>query len=267
MKFNNKNSWSKLLVLSVLSMTIYSHINSAHISYAKEETKLAIVIDDFGNNMQGSEEILNLPLPLTIAVMPFMPTTKQDAELAHKNGKEVIIHLPMEANRGKASWLGPGAILSHLSDEEIKQRVEAAIADVPHAVGMNNHMGSKITQNKHIMRIILSVCKEHNLYYLDSKTSDKSIVAEVSEELGIPYIKNDIFLDHHYDQLYISRQMQQVLNMVKIQTRTVAIGHVGPPGRYTSQALYDAISELTKSTEVVPLTTIIEDSIIDDEIM
>ncbi|WP_307786948.1 divergent polysaccharide deacetylase family protein [Pseudogracilibacillus auburnensis] len=121
------------------------------------------MIDDLGNNMKGTDEILNLPIPLTVAIMPFMPTTKRDAELAHKNGHEVIVHMPMEPQRGKKSWLGPGAITSDLSDEEVRQRVLDAFTDVPHAVGMNNHMGSKITEDERIMKIVLEICQENGI--------------------------------------------------------------------------------------------------------
>lgn len=262
-----RSQFKKMMLIVTIAVCLTLIFKLPESYSAEQKPKLAIVIDDFGNNMAGSEKILNLPVPLTIAVMPFMPSTKQDAELAHKNGKEVIIHLPMEAKRGKASWLGPGAILSSLSDEEIRKRVEEAIADVPHAVGMNNHMGSKITPDKRIMRIILTVCKEHNLYFLDSKTAQNSVVAEVAEELGVPYIVNNIFLDDQYKHSHIARQMQHVLKTVEVRPHTVVIGHVGPPGKYTASVLEEAVPALTKQAELVPLTTIIEDSIINDEIM
>jgi len=121
---------------------------------------IAFVIDDFGNNMSGTAEILALPVPLTVAVMPFLPSTKQDAELAHQKGHDVFVHMPMEPVKGKRSWLGPGAITTDLSDEEIRSRVQKAIDDVPHAIGMNNHMGSKVTANERIMRIVMQVVKE-----------------------------------------------------------------------------------------------------------
>lgn len=255
------------LIACIIIFQLHSKMIFANEGEKVKETKLAIVIDDLGNNMEGSEKILNLPIPLTVAIMPFLPSTKADAELAHKNNKEVIVHLPMEAIRGKASWLGPGAILSGMSDSEVKQRVESAIADVPYAVGMNNHMGSKITSNKHLMRIILSVCKEHNLYFLDSKTVQNSVVAEVAEELGVPYIVNNIFLDDHYNEPHITKQMNYVLKTIEDRPRTVVIGHVGPPGKYTSTVIERAIPQLQQNTILVPLTTIIEDSIIDDKIM
>jgi polysaccharide deacetylase 2 family uncharacterized protein YibQ len=94
--------------------------------HAQEKKIVAFVIDDFGNNMAGTEEILSLPVPLTVAVMPFLPSTKQDAELAHQKGHDVFVHVPMEPVRGKRSWLGPGAITTDLSDDEIRSRVEKA---------------------------------------------------------------------------------------------------------------------------------------------
>jgi polysaccharide deacetylase 2 family uncharacterized protein YibQ len=119
------------------------------------QRQIAVVIDDFGNNMKGTEQMLQLPIKFTVAVMPFLPTTKQDAEAAYRKGHDVIVHLPMEPIRGLHSWLGPGAILTELPDDEIRKRVEAAIADVPHAIGMNNHMGSKATKDKRVMRVVL----------------------------------------------------------------------------------------------------------------
>ena len=267
-KKKSKPMYVKTIVITVTLVLMYSALMPTTIVLASEkENKLAIVIDDLGNNMEGTEKILSLPIPLTVAIMPFMPSTQSDAEAAHKNGKEVIIHLPMEPVHGKASWLGPGAILSSLSDDEIRKRVEAAIADVPHAVGMNNHMGSKITPNEHIMHIILSVCKEHNLYFLDSRTAEHSVVSKVAEELGVPYIINNVFLDDQYNERHIAKQMQHVIKIVKDQPRTVIIGHVGPPGRFTSTILERAIPQLNETTTLVPLTTIIENSIIDDKIM
>jgi uncharacterized protein len=88
--------------------------------------KVAIVIDDLGNNMAGTDEIMAMEISLTVAVMPFMPTTKRDAKCAHRVGHDVLVHLPMESLKGKKHWLGPGAITSDLSDEEIRRRVRVA---------------------------------------------------------------------------------------------------------------------------------------------
>ncbi|MFD2370038.1 divergent polysaccharide deacetylase family protein [Brevibacillus sp. GCM10020057] len=221
---------------------------------------VAFVIDDFGNNMAGTQEMLALPVPLTVAVMPFMPSTKQDAELAHQRGHDVFVHMPMEPNKGKKSWLGPGAITSDLSDDEIRQRVQKAIDDVPHAIGMNNHMGSKITANEHIMRIIMEVVKERGLIYLDSKTTDKSVAGKLAAELGVPYAENQLFLDDVYSLPHISGQMEKLCKRIDSLPVCVAIGHVGPPGKKTASVLRRYIPRIQKEARFVTVSQLVHQS-------
>lgn len=228
---------------------------------AQEKKTVAFVIDDFGNNMAGTEEILSLPVPLTVAVMPFLPSTKQDAELAHQKGHDVFVHLPMEPIRGKRSWLGPGAITTDLSDDEIRSRVEKAIDDVPHAIGMNNHMGSKVTANERIMRIVLRVVKERGLMYLDSKTTDKSVAAKLAKEMGIPYVENQIFLDDVYSVPHITKQMEKVCQRIGNHPLCIAIGHVGPPGKKTASVLRQYIPRIQKEAEFVTISMLIQQSL------
>ena len=191
---------------------------------------LAIVIDDLGDSMKGTEEILNLPVNLTVAIMPFLSSTKEDAELANKNGHEVIVHLPMEPKKGKKSWLGPQGITTDLSDQEIRRRVEAAIKDVPHAVGMNNHMGSKATEDERVMRIVLEVCKENDFFYLDSKTTGRSVVSKLADEMNVPFLENGLFFDDIYTMEHIKKQATLLDQKLTELERIIAIGHVGVSG-------------------------------------
>lgn len=222
---------------------------------ARQTRKLAaIIVDDFGNGMKGSEEMMNLPSFITVAVMPFLPTTKQDAEEAHRKGHDVLVHLPMEPNRGKKEWLGPGAIMADMTDEEVRSRVEAAIDNVPYAVGINNHMGSKVTANRRIMSVILDVCKERGMFFVDSRTNHKSVVEEIASEKGLPPVHNDIFLDDVYTLTHVSRQMRAVFSWLDTHDTCVMIGHVGVPGLYTSSVLRQSIPELQKKTELVGMS-------------
>lgn len=220
--------------------------------------RLAIVIDDFGNNMKGTEQILNLPIPLTVAVMPFMPSSKKDAQLAHQKGHEVIVHMPMEPKSGKSSWLGPGAITTDLSNEEIRKRTLQAIKNIPHAVGMNNHMGSKITEDKRVMSIILQVCKEQGLYYLDSKTSGNSKAKEIAGLVGVPLLENNYFFDDQYSEAHINLQAKNISLRLQNQNQLIAIGHVGLPGPFTFAALkrnipmYEKNAQLVKVSHLIP---------------
>lgn len=228
---------------------------------------VAIVIDDFGNGMTGTDEMLKLPVKFTAAVMPFMPTTKQDAEAAHKLGHDVIVHMPMEPNKGKRKWLGPGALTSDLTDNEIRRRVEAAIADVPYAIGMNNHMGSKITADERIMRIVLTVCKEHGLFFLDSRTTYKTVVPKIAEEVGIPLVSNDVFLDDIYTERHISKQISVLRKLLETNESCVMIGHVGPPGKKTASVLKQFIPEMKSVAAFVKLSDMVHASIGDPFIL
>ncbi|WP_179232737.1 divergent polysaccharide deacetylase family protein [Paenibacillus rigui] len=234
------------LALSVSLMVALLNVNTANAEGEPASKRIAIVIDDMGNDMTGTKEMMELPIPFTAAVMPFLPTTKRDAEWAHRLGHDVLIHMPMEPVRGKKSWLGPGAITTDLPDEEIRKRVLAAIEDVPFAIGMNNHMGSKVTADPRVMRIVLEVCKEKNLIYLDSKTSHKSVVKKLAEEIGVRTGENNIFMDDIYSRDHIVKQALKVQKYMDQHEATVVIGHVGPPGKHTAAVLKQSIPTLQK---------------------
>lgn len=252
-----KQKWLALLVVSMCISLVSLAAPAARAAGeegAAANKRIAVVIDDFGNDMLGTKEMLELPVPITAAVMPFLPTTRRDAEWAHRMGHEVILHMPMEPVKGKKSWLGPGAITTDLSDEEIRQRVLAAIDEVPYAIGMNNHMGSKVTADKRAMRIILQVCKEKNLIYLDSKTTFKSVVKPIAAELGVRIVENNIFMDDVYTRAHISKQAVKVKKHVMDNDSTIIIGHVGPPGKHTSDVLKQSLPAWKEHAEFVTIS-------------
>nr|WP_245583601.1 divergent polysaccharide deacetylase family protein [Paenibacillus assamensis] len=256
------------IFLSVVVMTlVFVNGNGAPIEASANssqavqtsKTTIAIVIDDFGNNMKGTDDMLNLPVPITVAVMPFLQTSAKDAEKAHQKGHDVIVHMPMEPKSGKASWLGPGAILANMTDAEIEKRVREAIAAVPHAVGMNNHMGSKVTADKRIMRVVLKVCKEKGLYFLDSRTNFRSIVGEVGQEVGVNVLNNHLFFDQQYTVAHISKQWSKLMEMSKTQPVTIAIGHVGVIGPRTASVLRDSIPDATQQVRFVRVSDLVKE--------
>jgi polysaccharide deacetylase 2 family uncharacterized protein YibQ len=205
--------------------------------------KAVIVIDDFGNNMNGTEEMINLPSPITVAVMPFLPSSKRDAERAHKRGHDVIVHLPMEPLHGRKSWLGPGAITCDLSDDEIRKRVNEAIDNVPYAIGINNHMGSKATIDERVMRIVLGVCRERGLFFLDSHTNYRSVVSKVAKQVGVPSVDNNLFLDDVRRKNHVLRQIKLMQKHLKEHDKCVVIGHVGAGAKGTAEAIRQVQTE------------------------
>ncbi|UUZ84379.1 divergent polysaccharide deacetylase family protein [Paenibacillus sp. P26] len=243
---------------TILAVLLLLAIPAQAIAEQPETTKrIALVIDDFGNGMAGTEQMMESPVPFAVAVMPFLPTSRKDAEWAHKLGKEVLVHLPMEPNAGKPEWLGPGAITTRLTDEEIRERVEKAIDNIPFAVGVNNHMGSRATADERVMRIVLSVCKERNLFFLDSRTTHKSVIGKLAKELGVRTAKNDLFMDDIYTRSHIAKQAVKLQKRVKEQEETIVIGHVGPPGKHTADILQKSIPVLQQlGGQFVPVSTL-----------
>ncbi len=250
-----KTSFIFVLLMFTFSTSVFGQNNASPSSVPDKE--LAIVIDDFGNDMAGTEEMLKLPATLTVAIMPFLSTTAEDAERAHHYGHEIIVHLPMEPVKGKKSWLGPGAITTDLSDQEIRKRVISAIEAVPHAVGMNHHMGSKATADERVMRIVLEVCKERGLFYLDSKTTGKSVIPKLAKELGVPYLENELFFDDIYTTQHIVKQANMLAKKLEDDEQMIAIGHVGVTGLKVVNVLKQYIPVYKHEANIVPLSEMI----------
>jgi polysaccharide deacetylase 2 family uncharacterized protein YibQ len=219
------------------------------------DKRVVLIIDDFGNRMEGTKEILDLPIPITVAVMPFMPTSHEDAEHAFQKGDDVIVHLPMEPQH-KARGLGKGAITTDLSDAEIRKRVLAAIADVPHAIGINNHMGSKATGDSRVMKVILEVCREKNLIFVDSKTNYWSVVPKVAKQLQVPFVENHIFLDDSSNPSKITTQCALIRKHLKHHDLCFAIGHVGRPGKETAFVLRHEVPKIQKEASFTKLSSL-----------
>lgn len=245
------------LVLLLLRISIHRTVQTI----APNTTpKLAIVIDDFGNNSAGTDEMLALPIPFTGAVMPQMPYTKADQAKLLNNGKAVILHQPMEAHTGQRSWLGQTPILSNMTTEEAVNTFKSNLDSVDKATGFNNHMGSKITEDKEKMTALLKTAKDRNLFFLDSLTTGKSIGEETAQEVGVPYIKRDVFLDSTQDLKTIEKNLLRAAEIAKQKGSAVAIGHVGAEGGVvTAKAINNLYKQLEDNGIVfVTLEEIIE---------
>jgi uncharacterized protein len=245
----------KFVFVLILFLLIPFHTNAAENKKDANELKAAIIIDDFGGGTGGVRDFLEGDIPITAAVMPFTENSKAHAEWAHKNGFEVMVHLPMEPKRGKRSWLGPKPITVDLSKEEVRKRVEEAVKSVPYAVGLNNHMGSLAVENEEIVRIIVEVAKEKNLFIIDSGTSPGTKFPEIAKELGVPLLKRDVFLDDISSSSYVRKQMVRLAKVTEIKGKGIAIGHVGVTGKVCSIGIFQAIDEFKKrNIKIVPVS-------------
>ncbi|WDV47363.1 divergent polysaccharide deacetylase family protein [Clostridiaceae bacterium M8S5] len=212
-----------------------------------QKAYVAIIIDDFGNDRRGVREMMELDIPITVAVMPFLPYSVEDATNAYKKGLDVILHMPMEANYGRPEWLGKKAITTKLNRAQITSLINDALKDIKYAVAINNHMGSKITQNKTIMNTIFNLLKRKNLFFIDSKTSQKSVGSMLSKETGVVCLQRDIFLDEKKTYTHIQRQMNKLAKIAHEKGYAIAIGHVGPEGgKVTADVIKKMAGELQK---------------------
>ncbi len=230
--------------------------------YGQEMKKAAIIIDDFGGGVGGVKDFLEGDVQITAAIMPFSELSKKHAEWAYKNGLEIMVHLPMQPKKGKASWLGPKPITNDLSKKEVRKRVIDAIESVPYAMGLNNHMGSLVVENEEIVRVIVEVAKERKLYIVDSATSPKSKFEEITEELDVPFIKRDVFLDDICSINQVKKQMHILARIAESRGTAVAIGHVGTSGKVCSLGVTESMPEFKhKHIKVVPVSELLSDSI------
>jgi len=183
----------------------------------------AIVIDDAGNNLKELDPFLAFPGSLTIAVLPGLPHSAEAARRIRAAGKEVILHQPMEAIGGQNP--GPGAIFVRMGAEEIRAVLERNIAEVGPIVGMNNHQGSLVTSDVTAMETILAVCREHDIYFLDSRTSAETVVPAVAARMGIRIRERDVFVDNIQERAEMIRFIQEGFQKAEKKGSSVMIGH------------------------------------------
>lgn len=244
---------AEIILIAIFLVLIIRLIHPKTTNVANiEKPKVAIVIDDFGNNSAGTEEMIKLPIKFTAAIMPYMPKSTEEMEKLIENGKEVILHQPMEAHTGKRSWLGETPILENMTIDEVRETFIKNSNQLNKAVGFNNHMGSLITEDKEKMTEILKIAKEKGWFYIDSVTTAKSVAENTAKELGVPTAKRDVFLDSTQDKGEIKDNLRKTINIAKEKGSALAIGHVGAEGgKVTAEAISEIISELGDEVEFV----------------
>lgn len=198
--------------------------------------RLVFVIDDAGNNLRELQPFLALPGPLTIAVLPGLPHSAEAARRARAAGKEVILHQPMEALGGQNP--GPSSIEAGMDAATIRAILAKNVAEIGPIVGMNNHQGSKVTEDRAMMETVLAFCRDNGLYYLDSRTTADTVVPAVAAGMGIRIRERDVFVDNIQEKAAMIRFVQEGLQKAEKKCAAVMIGHAW------SSELADTLREL-----------------------
>ena len=191
---------------------------------------LAIVVDDWGHNLNATARaILDLPVPITVAILPERPKSLRVLNEARRAGKEAILHMPMQPVEGSSPGPGEMALTVEMSDEEIRRRVERCLDGLPEVVGMNNHMGSEFTQHRRQMDAVMEVLAERGLFFLDSLTTPRSVGLRAARAEHVPALRNELFLDLDVDDPAMIRQrLERLIERARRKGRAVGIGHLTP---------------------------------------
>ncbi|MGR8948866.1 MAG: divergent polysaccharide deacetylase family protein [Gammaproteobacteria bacterium] len=198
--------------------------------------RVAIIIDDIGYQSRLGEAAVELPGPYAVAVMPFAPHSRRLASLADKAQKNVIVHLPMEA-LSRNHLLGEGAIFSSMAEHEIHAALKAALASLPQAIGVNNHMGSLLTSERKKMDTLMTAIAEHeNLFFVDSKTTSRSAARFAAAAKGVTAVERHVFLDNDPIRSHIKEQLVRLVEEAKERGHALAIGHPYPATLATLKA-------------------------------
>lgn len=186
--------------------------------------RLAILLDDAGQRMDFVPAAVGLPEEIGIAVLPFLPNSTQTAVDMHDAGHEVWLHLPMEAIGD--SNPGPGALMMGMSDQELRDAVFMAINNVPHVVGVNNHMGSKATANLRMMSWIMQELASMDLAFLDSRTTVDTVAEEAARAQGVKTGRRHVFLDNERTKDAIRVQLDEAVYRSRMEGEIIALGHL-----------------------------------------
>lgn len=188
--------------------------------------QLLLIIDDIGNNRLSGERALALPAPVNLAFLPHTPFAARLADSAWQQGHGIMLHAPM-ANEHQAP-LGPGGLQAGMDQQTLQQTLIDSLNAVPHVQGMNNHMGSLLTQKADAMQWVMDIARERGLFFVDSLTSPRSVALAQAEQNGIPALERDVFLDNDKTPAALQRQFDQALRLARHRGYAVLIGHPYP---------------------------------------
>ena len=188
----------------------------------QQKAYLSVIIDDLGQSPAKDSRTLALPGPVTMAIMPDTPHATDFARQAHKAGRTVILHMPMDPATGPYAW-HPGTPLP-----ELEQRLNAALSKVPYAAGVNNHMGSRMTAQREPMAWLMGELQRRHLFFVDSRTSAATVAAAEAQAQGLAHVSRDVFLDDVRTAEAITGQLQQGIALAHKQGSAVLIGHPYP---------------------------------------
>ncbi len=202
---------------------------------------IAIVIDDMGINKKRTAEINAIKAPITASFLTYGTQLAEQVQASKDSGHEIILHIPMEPY--SAANIAPDQLLVKMSNEQIADRFEEMLQKIDGLKGGNNHMGSRFTENREKLAVVMKILKEKNMFFLDSKTSVKAVGCEVAAKYDVDCANRDVFLDNENNFEYITEQLKRTERIAQNKGYAIAIGH---PKSETVKALQNWLQNLDK---------------------
>ncbi len=239
--------WLTLLLSTLLSIPLndtaiaqsaYVYKRPASV-WHPERPKIVIIIDDMGNSFALGSRAVKLPGKLTFSFLPFTPASTELANIANDAGKEIMLHEPMSSIRNNA--LGPGALTLGMNKEDFLGTLRRSLEAVPYIKGINNHMGSELTQQESPMGWLMEELQQHQLYFIDSRTDPNTVAQQQATVARVPNLHRDVFLDNEQNPDYIADSFQQLVYLARRNGLAVAIAH---PKHSTLDFLEQALLDL-----------------------
>lgn len=221
--FKHLKTLGKFCLATILGVTSLAAPLSAD---EQQQPAMVVIIDDLGDNLKKGLAAVHLPGPVTLAIMPHTPFGPRLAHAGHQLGKEIMLHAPMENHAGKR--LGPGGLTSAMDEATFKTTLKEGLASIPYVEGLNNHMGSALTEKSQHMAWTMDVAAEQDLFFIDSRTSAKSQALAQARLHRIPSQSRDVFLDNDLSPEALNRQFSQAIRIAKRHGAVILIGHTYP---------------------------------------
>ncbi len=218
---------------------------------------IALIIDDLGNQRVPGHAAVTLPGPVACAFLPHGPYTRELARQAHAGHKEVMLHLPMQALEDDGLKPEPGVLTLEMTRKQFRSTFEQDLAAVPYVSGLNNHMGSLLTQHPGDMAWLMQEINEHGrLFFVDSRTTKATVARRLAQEYGIPNSERNVFLDNDPDPDAVRGKVRELVAMARRHGTALGIGHPYPA---TLEVLVDELHALgDRGVRLIPVARLIE---------
>lgn len=218
--------------------------------------RIAIIIDDIGADLSPVRKLLEIDAPINFAVLPHTPRSVAAAKLIHQAGRDVLLHLPMEPQAYPKEKPGPGSLLTTMDGQQIRQTLARNLNVVPFVSGVNNHMGSRFTEDGEKLAIVMEELKKRGLFFVDSRTTPRSKAGTLSREVGVPFAARRIFIDNEQDYHQTCRNLLEVLDSSRDRHRDLVL--IGHPYANTVSALTRMVPELkSRGVEIVSISRLV----------